>query len=186
MGREPEQKPRATSSEIALGGIFSGLCLVAMLLTAVLPFSSYAMACLCGMFLIPVKEENGNQVAWFTYATVSFLSLIIAPDKLAALTFVAFFGYYPIIQSRFDAIRRPVLRWAIKLIFFNLILLLGYVVAYHLFGLTEVMEEMRTAFWIGLLINGVMPNIVFVTFDVALKQVTKFYQVRIRKDLLRK
>lgn len=84
-----------------MGGIASALCLLLMILT-IIPIATYTMPALAGMVLIVVVIENGYSTAWMVYAAVGFLSLFICPDKEAAMLFVGFFGYYPILKGKLE------------------------------------------------------------------------------------
>ena len=45
------------SSQVAIGGMASGLCLLLMFLTGMIPFSEYACPTFAGLVLIAVAEE---------------------------------------------------------------------------------------------------------------------------------
>ena len=83
------------SKQVAAGGIAASLCLLLMFLTGLFPFATYALPAMAGTLLIVVVIELGRPTATMVYAAVSLLSLLITPDKEAALMFVVFFGYYP-------------------------------------------------------------------------------------------
>ena len=51
------------SSQVAIGGMASGLCLLLMFLTVMIPFSEYACPTFAGLVLIAVAEEMGLIVA---------------------------------------------------------------------------------------------------------------------------
>ena len=101
------------SQQVALGGIATALCIVLMFATGMIPFSYYALPALAGLVLIAVREENGLSTALIVFAAVSLLSVFVVPIKEAALLFIAFFGYYPILQETFRRIRPPVLSWVV-------------------------------------------------------------------------
>ena len=91
------------SQQVALGGIATALCIVLMFATGMIPFSYYALPALAGLVLIAVREENGLSTALIVFAAVSLLSVFVVPIKEAALLFIAFFGYYPIIKAIFES-----------------------------------------------------------------------------------
>ena len=78
------------SSKVALGGIFSALALVCMMLT-VIPALEFSLPALAGVVLIPVVLELGVPWGWLSYVCVGILSLLIAPNMEAKVLFVAFF-----------------------------------------------------------------------------------------------
>ena len=93
------------SKQIAAGGIASSLCLLLMFLTGVFPFATYALPAMAGTLLVVVVLELNRATAVMVYVSVSLLSLFIAPDKEAALVFIFFFGYYPILKGLIEQIR---------------------------------------------------------------------------------
>lgn len=107
------------SGQVALGGIATGMCIALMFATGMIPFSYYALPALAGLVLIAVREENGLSTALIVFAAVSLLSVFVVPIKEAALLFIAFFGYYPILQETFAKIRPKVLSWVVRLVIFN-------------------------------------------------------------------
>ena len=108
------------SQQVALGGVATGICIVLMFLTGMIPFSYYALPAMAGLVLIAVKEENGLKTALIVFAAVSLLSLFVVPVKEAALLFVAFFGYYPIVRDSLTRIKPSFLSVILKFIIFNI------------------------------------------------------------------
>lgn len=72
-----------------------------MFLTGLIPIGTYALPAIAGVLLIVAVIEIGAKWAWMIYAAVAVLSLLFAADKEAALLFVLFFGYYPVLKSFF-------------------------------------------------------------------------------------
>lgn len=175
------------STQVAVGGLASALCLVLMFMTGLIPFSTYALPATAGIVLIAVLEENGPQTALLVYGAVSILSMFIVPDREAALTFVVFFGYYPIIKPWFDRIRSKVLRAGSKLLLYNLVIFLLYSVVIRLFGLGEVLNEMQQMGQTGLIVLAVLANIMLILYDRALTALyiayVRVFRVRILKHL---
>ena len=114
-----------TSARIAVGGIFSALAVICLCL-AVIPSTEMVMPALAGFLMIPIALELGKKWAWVMYAAVSVLALIMAPIWEAKLLFILFFGYYPILKARIEAIRKSVAEWLIKLVLFNVAMVLTY------------------------------------------------------------
>ena len=107
------------SKQVAAGGIASSLCLLLMFLTGIFPFATYALPAMAGSLLVVVVLELNRATAVMVYISVSLLSLFIAPDKEAALIFIFFFGYYPILKGLIEQIRIRPLELAIKYALFN-------------------------------------------------------------------
>lgn len=171
------------STQVALGGLSAALCLVIMLGTVLIPFATYAAPALAGIALIPIALELGLPVASITYVSVALLSLLMVPDREAALMFIAFFGYYPVLKFKLDRLKFKPLRILIKLTVFNASILAGYFVVIYIFGLYYLMGELTGGF--GWLLLGV-GNLCFPIYELALRNITALYLFRIRKNIFRK
>ena len=171
------------SQQVALGGIATALCIVLMFATGMIPFSYYALPALAGLVLIAVREENGLSTALIV---VSLLSVFVVPIKEAALLFIAFFGYYPILQETFRRIRPPVLSWVVRFAIFNAAVVAAYWVIVHVFGITEILEEFGSFGQYSVLVLLGLANIFFVVYDGAVKNITLAYRNWFRPKILRK
>lgn len=174
------------SQQVALGGIATALCIVLMFATGMIPFSYYALPALAGLVLIAVREENGLSTALIVFAAVSLLSVFVVPIKEAALLFIAFFGYYPILQETFRRIRPPVLSWVVRFAFFNAAVVAAYWVIVHVFGITEILEEFGSFGQYSVLVLLGLANIFFAVYDGAVKNITLAYRNWFRPKILRK
>ena len=145
------------SGQVALGGIATGMCIALMFATGMIPFSYYALPALAGLVLIAVREENGLSTALIVFAAVSLLSVFVVPIKEAALLFIAFFGYYPILQETFAKIRPKALSWVVRLVIFN-----------------------------AAVVALAFANVFFVIYDGAVKNITLAYRNWFRPKILKK
>ena len=171
-----------SSTRIALGGMSAALCLVVMLTTALMPFATYALPALAGILLIPIALELGCRTAWVTYIAVAILSILIVPDREAALMFISFFGYYPVLKIYIDKFKSKLLRIIIKLLTFNAAMTLSYAAIIYVFGLYYLIEEFAGGWGLALLIVG---NIFFPIYEIAVANMYRFYIYRIRKTIFR-
>lgn len=168
-----------------MGGIASALCLLLMLLT-IIPIATYTMPALAGMVLIVVVIENGYSTAWMVYAAVGFLSLFICPDKEAAMLFVGFFGFYPILKGKLEKIHPRVLEYVVKFLIFNAAMILNYVIIIFLFGIQDVLEEVGPMGQYSVLLLLGLGNIVFFVYDLALSRIIMAYKYVLRKKIFRR
>ena len=168
-----------------MGGIASALCLLLMLLT-IIPIATYTMPALAGMVLSVVVIENGSSTAAMVYAAVSFLSLFICPDKEAAVLFVGFFGYYPILKGKLEKIRSRALEYAAKFLVFNIAVIASYLVIIYLFGLQGVLEDVGPLGQYSVLALLALGNVVFWIYDVALSRIITAYREVLRKKIFRR
>ena len=159
------------SGQVALGGIATGMCIALMFATGMIPFSYYALPALAGLVLI---------------AVVSLLSVFVVPIKEAALLFIAFFGYYPILQETFAKIRPKALSWVVRLVIFNAAVVAAYWVIVNVFGITEILEEFGDFGKYSVLVLLAFANVFFVIYDGAVKNITLAYRNWFRPKILKK
>ena len=87
------------SSKTALGGILAALSLVLMFLFAIFPSATIAAPAVASILLIFAVLEMGKGWAFGIYVAVSLLAMLVVPTKEAAVLYVVFFGYYPILKA---------------------------------------------------------------------------------------
>lgn len=171
---------------VSLGGIVSAICLFAMFLTGMLPLFVYALPALAGALMIIIVVEIGIKWAFVTYATVGILSLFITPDKEAAVLFIMFLGYYPIIKALFEKIKSRIAEWLLKIVCFNISILVAYQIIIKVFGMVDVLEQFGDYGKYGALILLFFANIVFVIYDIALSRAISAYINWFSPKILRK
>ena len=161
------------SGKIALGGLLTALGVVLMFLTGLIPIGTYALPAIAGVLLIVAVIEIGAKWAWMIYAAVAVLSLLFAADKEAALLFVLFFGYYPVLKSFLERISNKVLSWISKFAVFNVAVVACFFLAVNFLQLPE---DSFTVFgfylpWVYLILG----NAVFLIYDIALSGLVATY-----------
>ena len=161
------------SGKIALGGLLTALGVVLMFLTGLIPIGTYALPAIAGVLLIVAVIEIGAKWAWMIYAAVAVLSLLFAADKEAALLFVLFFGYYPVLKSFLERISNKVLSWISKFAVFNVAVVACFFFAVNFLQLPE---DSFTVFgiylpWVFLILG----NAVFLIYDIALSGLVATY-----------
>ena len=174
------------SGLIALCGMISSLCVALMFLTGVFPFATYAIPAMAGILLVILVVELSPGWALLTYIAVSLLSLIITPDKEAAVLFIFFFGHYPVIKSFLERLRSKIIEIPLKAIIFNVCIVAGYLVVIHLFGLSDVLEEMGSFGKYSTLVLLAFGNVVFWVYDFALTRLISVYITWFRPKVLRR
>lgn len=171
------------SKQIAAGGIASSLCLLLMFLTGVFPFATYALPAMAGTLLVVVVLELNRATAVMVYVSVSLLSLFIAPDKEAALVFIFFFGYYPILKGLIEQIRLRPLELAVKYILFNGMMVLVYFLMIQFLGMQYVADEMMEYGPYGLYFLLGAGNFMFFYYDKALTGLISAYIYQFRPGI---
>lgn len=174
------------SEQVALCGMVAALCTLLLFMTGMFPFSTYALPALAGLLMVAVAVETGPSWAYTLYAAVSILSFIMTPDKEAMLMFVMFFGHYPVTKLLIERIRSIVVRCAVKLLCFNFCVVAAYLIVIYLFQMTEVLEDFGDFGKYSVLVLMALGNLLFITYDFALANITKAYIGWFRPKFLRK
>ena len=171
---------KKTSDRVALGGIVAALCIVIMFLTGVVPALYIVSPMAAGLLMVILVEEVSVSWAWLTYLAVSLLSLIVTFDKDAALMFILFFGYYPILRLNLEKIRSKPLRTVCKYLLFNAFLVIDWFLTVYLLGL-PTFEDTGPVMY-GVLIAAF--NVIFFFYDRILSRMDWIYhQVFVKRVL---
>lgn len=156
---------RNHAAPIALGGVFAALAVVIMCMGGLIPVATFICPAVCILLLETVRKNCGNRIGWAWYGAVAILSLLMSPDKEAAATF-AFLGYYPLVKPFFDCFK---IKWVLKVVYFNIVVLVMYWLLMHLFGIAEIIEEFAEMGTVMVVITLLMGNVTFVMLDLLLE-----------------
>ncbi|WP_040197685.1 hypothetical protein [Candidatus Soleaferrea massiliensis] len=178
----PKQK---SSYRIALGGLITALSILFLFMTGVIPFGTFALPTLAGAVLVAIVIEFSGKTALLTYIAVSILAVFITPDREAALLFVFFFGYYPILKEKLEMLKSKVISYLIKFAVFNVSIAAAYSLLIFLFQLPVFEAFGVYGIW-GIIGLWVVANLVFILYDVALTRVISMYVNWFRPKFLRK
>lgn len=172
-----------TSFRVAFCGVLAALMVVIMLLGTMIPATEYLCPALAGVLIIPVVWEFGGKSGSLLYAAVALLSLILAPNKEAALFFVLLFGWYPLARPRLQHLKAKALRVVLKLVLFNAAL--AAIFALLLFVLISPEVVRQAADWTGPVVAAmlVLGNAAFLIYDVLLARLSDWYVYRLRPKL---
>ena len=171
---------KKTSARVALGGIVAALCIVIMFLTGVVPALYIVSPMAAGLLMVILVEEVSVSWAWLTYLAVSLLSLIVTFDKDAALMFILFFGYYPILRLNLEKIRNKPLKIICKYLLFNVFLVIDWLLTVYLLGL-PTFEDTGSVMYTVLIFAF---NVIFFFYDRILSKMDWIYhRVFVRRVL---
>ncbi|MBQ8057732.1 MAG: hypothetical protein IJ275_05295 [Ruminococcus sp.] len=173
-----------TSYKVSLGGIIGALSLCLMLLTSVIPFGTFAVPAFAGMMLICVVIELGYRWAFVVYAIVSTMSLLLLADKEAALYYVVFLGFYPIIKSLIEKLKTILVQLVLKYAVFNICIVLAFYLSIYVFSIPKDSFNLFGVYlpWVFLILG----NIVFLVYDFCVSRIVTVYLLKIHKLLANK
>lgn len=146
---------------IALGGMLAAVAVVIMCLGGLIPIATYVCPMLCCLTAFAVLGFCGKRIAWAWYAVVSILSLLMGPDKEAAVIFL-FLGYYPLLKPSIDRYKVSLI---IKFLFFNISVAAAYWILINLLGLDQIAQENAEMGVWGLVLLLVLGNVTFFLLD---------------------
>ncbi|MBQ1991350.1 MAG: hypothetical protein II233_01050 [Clostridia bacterium] len=170
---------------IALCGLISALGVVIMMITAIIPTTTYAMPAMASLLLTVIVIETDKKWALASYFVVSVLSLLLVPDKESVAFYILFFGYYPIYKQIIESkIKHLWLQWLLKILVFSISAIIIYFIAILILG---VPADEFTVFGINVPLLFLIAGIaVFIIFDRAMTRVIVAYVIKLRKKLFGK
>lgn len=148
--------------------MMAALALVIMNMVGLIPIATYVCPSLCMVLLSVVLKLCGKRIGWAWYGAVAILSVLMAPDKEAAMIF-AVIGYYPIIKPAFERTKMPN---TCKYLYFNVVILLVYWLMINLMGLTEIAKEFAEMGLLFTIVTLLMGNMVFQLLDKILTRIS--------------
>lgn len=123
---------------IAKGGLFTALTIIFLYISSIVPTSRlFLMALAASMIPISIISTSiKNSVV--VYVATSLLSLLLGLRGIAFM-YIVFFGLYGFVKYYVERLRKAVLEFVLKLLFFNACLYLIYVIyKIFTFGLPTV------------------------------------------------
>lgn len=149
----------------AFCGMMVALSVVFMALVTVLPVLMYVLPVVTGLIVLVVADVGSKKWALSVFFATSLLSLVLLTDKESVLTYILFFGYYPLVRGDLSKLPKALFA-SLKFVLFNCAAVLTGFAGVLLFG---VPKEEYTEFGkltIPLLLG--LANVVFVLYDILL------------------
>lgn len=147
------------SKKISYGGVLAALSLLFLYITGVTPSGKLALIAASSYCIGLCIVWAGIKFSIVSYVAVSALSLILIPNKMVAVLFVIFFGTYPFLKCYIEKIQKLGLEWVVKIITFNIYVLILLMVAIKVFMMTIVFDDV---FFILIIVF----NVAFVIYDI--------------------
>ncbi|MDO5780364.1 MAG: hypothetical protein Q4Q02_07555 [Clostridium sp.] len=178
------------AKDIALGGILVALTTIVLYSTSIIPISTLAILTIASS-LIPVCIIRSNiQTSIFVYISSSLIAFFLVPINISFLYFM-FFGVYGIIKYFIERIRKEKLEIALKLVFFNIAFIIGFIIMQNILGINIIagLEVLVSRFFdtssktISSIILWMVAQPVFLIYDYAMTMIITFYMERIHKNI---
>lgn len=173
--------PMKPSDKIAFCGVAAAMSVVLMFFTGLIPVATIAIPAIAGCVLIAVVAEMGISWGFGVFAVCAVLSFLLAPDREAALVYLLFFGYYPVLYAILGKIRGRALRYGVKLLVFNAAVAAEGLLSVYVLGIP--METIGPLGKFTIPVLWILANVVFVLYDYALGGLIQTYFQRLHPKL---
>ncbi|MCD7741033.1 MAG: hypothetical protein LUI06_02360 [Ruminococcus sp.] len=176
----------STAFCVALGGVISALVMLLMFCATMFPMLDYAIPAYAGFLMVVIIVEAGSKWAWITYAACAVLCPLMTPNYEAALLFVLFMGYYPMLYVALGKIENRYIRTGFKLLVFNAAILIYAMIFQYVFTSVDLLEGMESFGKWAAPVLLIMANVFFFFYDRLLGQLIDVYIKWFRKKILQK
>jgi hypothetical protein len=170
---------KRTAHRVSLTAMFAAMSLLFLYLAAVLPTARFGMYFLSSIFIMGLILEEEIGLAFLMYFAVSALALLLMmPSIVYVLPYVLFFGHYGIGKYYLEMrVKDKVIRYILKLLYYNVALVLIYLVARA--TVIDILDVLP--------IWAVIPvaEAAFVLYDFLFTKVTGYYFNNIRRLLMK-
>lgn len=160
------------AKHIAESGILAALTIVILYAASILPISTLSVltvaSCLIPISIIRTSVKSAISV----YIISSFLSFFLVKTNIA-IYYTLFFGIYGVIKYFIEKINKIVLEILLKLISFNILLVIIYFIATGFLVALNIKLPLYLLWIIG--------QVAFLVYDYALTIIISFYLNRIHK-----
>jgi hypothetical protein len=163
---------------ITMTALFTALSVVFLYVAAVLPTGQLGFVAVSSLFAVAAVLESGLGAGLFVFVGSAVLGYLIVPNKTAVLLYGLFFGYYPVIKSLIERIRKRIPEWILKLVVFNAALTVIW------FGLSAILFN-SSILGASTYVIYLIGNVAFVLFDIGVTKLIGFYRKNISKKLRR-
>lgn len=167
------------SVQISMAGVITALSIVLLYFGGTIWIFAYIMPVFTGMLGIIIVQSINRKTAFIIYVCVSILSLILLSDKECALTYIFFFGYYPIIIDSIKKIKNKVFNVIFRFFIFNTAIISSQLVCIYVFLIP--IDDFPGKY--GIIILILLANILFILYEKLLDAANLIYVKKYRKRI---
>ena len=153
---------------LTVSAVLCALGVILLALGALLQVLDLTMAAVASFLVIFAVIELGGKWPFLIYAVTAVLAMLLVPYKTAALAYLCFAGYYPMLKALLEGHLPRLWGWVLKVVSFNAGLALALFLAFRFFTAFEV-----TSVWYYWLLPAC--SVVFVVYDIALTRLIGIY-----------
>ena len=156
---------------IAIGSLLAAVSTILLAVGSVIETLDISLAVTASIVVFALILEQKDRLALSVYIVTSLLSLLLLPQKMPALMYLMFFGWYPFGKRVFEKTGRAA-SWVLKILFFNIAVLLYWLAAKFIL---LIPDETKIIF----ILTICLANAAFVLYDIFCTKFVVFYYVRI-------
>ena len=151
----------------------AAMCVAILSIGSLFESLDVTLAIVAGLVVLLIDTEYGFRPGLAVFLVAGILSLLL-PMKTPAVLFLAFGGWYPLVQKKINML--PAI-WALllKLVLFNAVLA-------ALLWLSAFVTGVKDATWVVVLLF-VVGNICFYMYDILLDRFMLWYILKLRSRL---
>ncbi len=168
------------TKRISFSAMALALTVICLYAAATLSTGKLVALGLSSLFVCICISQFGVRYGIVLYIGASILSLLLIPNKMFVLLYVLFTGYYPVVKLYIEKLKKIQAEWILKFLFFNLILVLIYIV-FKLF-FTPALDSAITGLvlrYLWLVIIGL--ELIFIIYDWMLSYLVGYYHQFLRR-----
>ncbi|MBE5773082.1 MAG: hypothetical protein E7337_04020 [Clostridiales bacterium] len=155
---------KTNTRKLALCGVMCALAVVIMLLGGVVTIATFCCPALAGLVLIPLVVECGKRMALGAWVAISLLSLMLCPNKEAALLFT-FLGYYPVVKWQLDTIKHKWKRRGLKILILNASIAVMYSLIFYVLRIDQIMADYQDVTQVTFVLMVLLGNLTLYLYD---------------------
>lgn len=166
-------RKQSKAAKIAYSAVLGAVSLMLVYFASIAPVGSWGIVAVAGLFPAAVVIAAGLRSGFLCWAGVSVLAFLLIPGRLCTLLYAALFGVYPMVKSLVEGLRRRALEYVLKLIFFNAVFTLVFLLmrTQLLGSLPEQLGKLWLLYPVG--------NVVFLAYDFGFSKAIGLYIARI-------
>ena len=145
----------------ALSGMLAALTVLFLFFGSVVQIFAYVAPLISGLIMIILINNVNKRSAWTVFVVSSLVAVFLLPAKECALTYVFFFGWYPMVKDSFDKIKIKILRIVVKFAVYNVAVVFSQLACIYVFGIPF---DNVFGVW-GIVILLLLANLLFALYD---------------------
>lgn len=162
------------SKQISLGAMVTVFSILVMLMTSILPTIEIFLLCLSSYLISILIIEADKPTATLSFLATAILGALLVPNKLIIMSYIGFFGYYGILKSYIEGLNNLVLEWVIKILIFNIMVFINYLIFIKLFA-----NNIDLPFSLGVVV--LVLQVEFVIYDYVFSMFIDYYHSKLSK-----